>query len=125
MKVEGESFFCGLTFPVGDEFCTLIVGGWKGDVIGLSDIDGQPGNSNPTTQFRSFQNNRWYSVRVRITKDRIEVSLDEEKVIDLARRGRKLSIWPQQEPMKPLGIATWRTTGAIRNIRMRPLAGQE
>jgi hypothetical protein len=125
MKVEGESFFCGLTFPVGDAFCTLIVGGWDGDVIGISNIDGKPANTNSTTQFRAFETNRWYSIRLRITKERLEAYLDEEKVVDLATKGRNLEVWPQQEPTKPLGISTWRTTGAIRNIRMRPLAGQE
>src|SRR5436190_20842573 len=28
MKVDGSDFFCGLTFPVGDAFCSFIVGGW-------------------------------------------------------------------------------------------------
>ena len=32
MRVAGEDFFCGLTFPVGDSFASLIVGGWGGSV---------------------------------------------------------------------------------------------
>ena len=27
-KITGNDFFCGMTFPVGDSFCSLIVGGW-------------------------------------------------------------------------------------------------
>ena len=27
-KTDGIDFFCGLTFPVADSHCTLIVGGW-------------------------------------------------------------------------------------------------
>ena len=30
-RVEGGDFFCGLTFPVGKEYCTLILGGWGAD----------------------------------------------------------------------------------------------
>jgi len=31
-KVDGTDFFCGLTFPVADSHCTLILGGWGGSV---------------------------------------------------------------------------------------------
>ena len=40
-RVEGHDFFCGLTFPVGDDPCSLILGGWGGGVVGLSSIDGE------------------------------------------------------------------------------------
>ena len=30
MRVEGSDFFCGLTFPVGKDYLSLIVGGWGG-----------------------------------------------------------------------------------------------
>ena len=33
MRVDGVDFFCGMTFPVRSEFCTLIVGGWGGEVV--------------------------------------------------------------------------------------------
>ena len=117
MRVEGEDFFCGSTFPVGDEFCTLIVGGWGGKVIGLSNIDGQAANTNQSTQYRSFQKNHWVSIRVRITDEQIDVWLDEEEIINHVRKGENLSIWPEQKPMTPFGIATWKSTGAIRSIR--------
>ncbi|MHC4745527.1 MAG: LamG domain-containing protein, partial [Planctomycetota bacterium] len=28
MRVDGDDFFCGLTFPVGDSCVTFVVGGW-------------------------------------------------------------------------------------------------
>ena len=40
-RVDGNDFFCGLTFPVGDECCSLILGGWGGSITGLSSIDGE------------------------------------------------------------------------------------
>ena len=38
-RMDGIDFFCGLTFPVNEEHCCLIVGGWSGAVVGLSNID--------------------------------------------------------------------------------------
>src|SRR5689334_13543165 len=35
MRVDGSDFFCGLTFPVGKDPCSFIVGGWGGGVVGL------------------------------------------------------------------------------------------
>ncbi len=40
-RIDGNDFFCGLTFPVGDSPCSFIVGGWGGGVIGLSSLDGK------------------------------------------------------------------------------------
>lgn len=35
MRVMGSDFFCGLTVPVGTNFCSLIVGGWGGSLVGI------------------------------------------------------------------------------------------
>jgi hypothetical protein len=121
-RVEGSDFFCGMTFPVGDSALTLILGGWGGPIVGLSSIDGEPAVENETCQYIDFQQGRWYRVRLRVTKPRIEVWLDQEKIIDLKTQGRELTIYWEVEPCLPFGVATWRTTGALRNIRLRPLA---
>src|SRR6267154_3788336 len=39
MRVAGSDFFCGLTFPVGDAHCSLILGGWGGEIVGISSIN--------------------------------------------------------------------------------------
>src|SRR4030095_13557208 len=49
MRVDGSDFFCGLTFPVGEDPCSLIVGGWGGGVVGLSSLDGEDAANNETT----------------------------------------------------------------------------
>ena len=54
-RVEGHDFFCGLTFPVGPDSCSLILGGWGGGLVGLSSIDGEDASSNQTTQYREFK----------------------------------------------------------------------
>ncbi|HXG47947.1 MAG TPA: family 16 glycoside hydrolase, partial [Methylomirabilota bacterium] len=72
MRVQGSDFFCGLTFPVGEDPCSLIVGGWGGGVVGLSSLDGQDAANNDTTKYLSFETKRWYAIRVRVEPHRIQ-----------------------------------------------------
>jgi hypothetical protein len=122
-RVDGNDFFCGLTFPVGADPCSLIVGGWGGGVVGLSSIDGLDAAHNDTTLYRAFDTGRWYAVRIRVTPERIECCLDEEGVIDQPLEGKTLSIRQEVTPSLPLGIATYATTAQVRNLRWRPLPG--
>jgi 3-keto-disaccharide hydrolase len=119
-KVDGNDFFCGLTFPAGKFPCTLIVGGWGGTVVGLSSINGMDASENETTTSRSFEKERWYKIRLIVTDLKIEAWIDSEKVVDFTIGDNILSIRPEVELSKPLGIASWRTTAAIRNIRLLP-----
>src|SRR5438128_3211659 len=123
MKVDGSDFFCGLTFPVKEAFCTFIVGGWGGGVVGLSSIDGLDASENETTKYMKFDAGRWYRIRVRVTKEQIEAWIDNEKIADQAISGRRISLRPGDiELSKPFGLATWQTTGALRDIKIRRLA---
>lgn len=121
MRVDGSDFFCGLTFPVKEDPCTLILGGWGGSLVGLSSLDGMDASENETTTMISFQNQRWYRARLRVTAAKIEAWLDSQKIIDANVKDRRISIRWECEPCKPFGIATWRTTGAARDIRIRRL----
>ena len=120
-RVDGNDFFCGLTFPVGDDPCSFIVGGWGGGVVGLSSIDGQDAAHNATTSYREFKSGRWYTIRVRVTPDRIGCWIDDEQVVDQKLAGKILSIRNEVFASKPLGIATYSTVARVKNIRWRPV----
>jgi len=121
MRVEGEDFFCGLNFPVEKGQATLIMGGWGGQVVGISNVDGLSADENETTRIIEFEKGRWYRIHVLVTDKHVDVWLDDEKIIELETDGRKFDVWPQQEDACPLGITTWYTTGALRNITLRQL----
>lgn len=121
MRDDGFDFFCALTFPVGEDYCSLILGGWGGSTVGLSSIDGHDASNNETTQIIPFENFTWYHVRLRVSSDKIIVWLDDKEIINVVTSGRKISTRPEVDLSKPLGIATWNTIGAVRNIYMRDL----
>lgn len=120
-RILGSDFFCGLTFPVGENPCSLILGGWGGEVCGLSNLDYYDAANNETTRIIQFEQERWYNIRLRVTPEKIEAWLDNEKIVDVVTTDRKIDIRPEMDMVKPLGIATWRTTGAVRNIRLKIL----
>ncbi len=120
-RVAGSDFFCGLTFPVGNTCCSLIVGGWGGSLVGLSSLDGLDASQNETQTMRTFENGRWYRIRVRIEKARIQAWIDDKRVVDADTTGRRIGIRMEVEPSQPLGIAAWQTQAAVRNIRLRLL----
>ncbi len=121
-RLQGGDFFCALTFPVAATHVTLVVGGWGGSVIGISSLNGQDASENETTRFMKFQDDRWYRVRVRVTAAKVEAWLDDEQVADVDTEGTRLGLRSGEiELSAPLGIASYRTRSALRDIRMRLL----
>lgn len=121
MRRKGIDFFCGFTFPVADSYCSFIVGGWAGGVVGLSCIDGLDASQNETTRYMTFENNRWYRIRVRVTPDVIAAWIDDQNVVYQDIRGRKISTRVEVDLSQPFGLATWQTEAAIRSVRLRRL----
>jgi hypothetical protein len=122
MRVDGHDFFAGITFPVGDSFCSWIVGGWGGTVVGLSSLDDMDASENDTSTSRNFETGRWYSLRLRVTSERIQAWIGDEQVIDAAIGNRAVSLRPGEiELSKPFGIASYSTTARLRKIERRAL----
>jgi len=121
MRVDGDDFFCGLTFPVNDSCVTFVVGGWGGTVCGISSIDYFDASDNETTKRGYFDRNRWYHIRVRVTPEKIQCWIDDKQYVDLETAGKDLDVRIEVTDSKPLGIAAWRTAAAIKNIRLTKL----
>jgi hypothetical protein len=121
-RIEGNDFFGAVTFPVHDTFCTFINGGWGGSVVGLSSLDLMDASENETMLLMTFQPRQWYSFRVRVTDATIEAWIDEEPVIYINYIGREVGLRPGEiENSKPMGFASYRTVGALRNLEYRHL----
>ncbi len=121
VKLDGNDFFCGLTFPVADAYCSFIVGGWGGSVVGLSSIDSADASENDTTKYMNFKKGQWYRIRVRVEPERIQAWIDNRSVADQNTKGKKISIRNEVDLSCPLGVSTWETKAALRNIQIRKL----
>jgi len=107
---------------VGDSFCSLILGGWGGSLVGISSLNGMDASENESMKFVQFENGKWNAVRLRVTEKKLQVWIGEDKVVDVVTEGRKISLRPGEiERCAPLGIAAWQTTGMVRGIKVRRL----
>lgn len=125
MRTTGVDIFCGTTFPVGKGHVSLICGGWGDTVVGISSVDGMNASENETTKVMSFENDKWYGIRIRVTKAKIEAWIDDKQVIEQVRKGHEFSLYGGVEPLTPFGVFAWQSEGALRNIRFRRLKGDE
>ena len=125
MRVDGTDFFCGLTFPVKNDPCSFILGGWGGSLCGISSIDGDDASQNSTTTFQTFKKKQWYKLRLQVTDHKIQAWLDGKQIVDQNLKDRKISIRHEVELSRPFGITSFATTAALKNIRLRKLTQQE
>jgi hypothetical protein len=107
-----------MTFPVKESFLTLVLGGWNGAVAGLSCINGYDAANNETGNQYRFGSGWWYAVRLRVTDTKIEAWIEDEKIIDFTIGNSVLSLRSEVESSVPFGFTTYKTTGALRNIRL-------
>ncbi|MBL8221349.1 MAG: DUF1080 domain-containing protein [Bryobacterales bacterium] len=122
-RLEGSDFFAGITFPVGDSFCSWINGGWGGTVVGLSSLDGEDASDNDTSTIMEFETGRWYSFLLRVAPDRIQGWIDGKLIIDADIQGREVSLRPGEIDLNtPLGFATYATVGGLRKLEYRSIA---
>ena len=123
-RLRGNDFFASLTFPAASaqQHATWVLGGWGGDIVGISSIDGWDASDNETRQYFEFENGRWYAFRLRVTRDRIEAWIDDQRIVNVDIRGRELSLRRGDIKLStPLGFASYNTAGAIRKIEFRAI----
>ncbi|MCE2796483.1 MAG: DUF1080 domain-containing protein [Planctomyces sp.] len=120
-REAGGDFFAGLTFPIRDSFCSLIIGGWGGGVCGISSLDGMDASENDTTTYQQFDKGRWYRVRLVVRDNHISAWIDDNQIVDVDTTDRRIGVRFEVERSKPFGFATYATTGRIRKARIRSL----
>ena len=120
-RTDGIDFFCGLTFPVQESYCTLIVAGWAGATVGLSCVDGLDASSNDTSCVMDLKDHRWYKIRLKVTDEAIVCWIDDEEVIRQELKGHEISIRPDVTACRPLGLCAFESAVAYRNIVLKQL----
>ena len=119
-RLDGVDFFCALTFPIAGSHSTFVVGGWGGGLVGISSIDGMDASENSTGSVQKLEDDTWYKIRVRVTDTHLSAWIDTKEVVSFTHEGRKMGMrFGEIEECVPLGIATFQTKAAIRNIRIK------
>ena len=124
-RIEGNDFFCGLTFEVNDDPCSLIIGGWGGGVVGISSLDGLDAANNETACYESFERGEWYKIRLRVSELGLMAWIGDKQVVSVATKGRKISIRGEVEPSRPFGISCYATMAGLKDIKIRNLTEEE
>ncbi|MCY3006999.1 MAG: DUF1080 domain-containing protein [Planctomycetota bacterium] len=114
-RIDGSDFFVGITFPVGKEHCSLIVGGWGGGLVGISSIDGNDASENETASYRNFKNGQWYEFKVRVDAKNITVWIDKEQILEVPRGERKFSVRAEVMRSRPLGYCVFQSKVAVKD----------
>jgi len=124
-RTLGGDFFASVTLPAGGNYATWVLGGWGGDIVGISSIDGWDASDNETRTYFNFETGRWYAFRIRVTEESIQAWIDNRRVVNVPIAGRTISLRPGDINLSaPLGFASYNTTGGIRKIEYRPLVSQ-
>lgn len=122
-KIDGSDFFLGLTFPYKKDYCSLILGGWGGGIVGISSINGEDAANNESMTSRDFPKGKWVHVRLRATDNRIAAWLDNEEkpIVDVDTTDKTISTRSDIDLARPLGLSTFQTSSAFKNVTLRKL----
>ena len=119
-RVYGSDFFLGVTFPVRSSHLTLVLGGWGGNVCGLSCIDGKDASSNETRTLMSFPNGKRQTVVIEVSNERVEARVNDRVIVDQTFSDEsKLSLRTEVTPNAPLGIASFATSTLLHRVAVR------
>lgn len=124
MRVDGNDFFAAMSFPVKDSYVTFVPSGWGGSVGGISSVNGHDASENETSTHLPLKDLTWYTFKVRVTEKKIEAWVDDKRIVNLLTEGKELGLRSgSPSEIKRYGIVctAYRTTGAIKEMRMRKL----
>ena len=125
MKLKGDDFFCGLTFPVRDSHASFIVGGWAGGIAGISSIDGFDASENETTTYHKFKHDQWYQIRVRVAGGKLQAWIDDKQQVDVDLKDKKISTRSEVDISKPLGISAYHVKAALKDIQLKSVGSKQ
>lgn len=125
MKRKGDDFFCCLTFPVRNSHASFVVGGWAGSVVGLSSINGLDASENETTKYEKLEQNKWYTVRVRVAAGNIGCWLNDQQMVDVELEGNRIATRIEVDPSRPLGVCCYNVEAGLMDIKLRRLEEKE
>jgi hypothetical protein len=121
-KVSGSDFFLALTFPYKKDHATFVLGGWGGGLVGLSNVNGNDAANNEYSTAKDFPRGQWFHVRLRVTDKRIQGWIGEgDPVLDVDTTDKQISTRADIDLAKPLGLSSYQTTAAYKNIKLRKL----
>ena len=124
VRVQGSDFFVALTLPIETNYCTIIIGGWGGGLCGISSVDYLDASENQWSENITFENERWYTLRVRVTPGVLQVFLDETLYtarVEGPPSRFSLRSGSDIDKTGPLGLATYRTKARWRNFTLTPV----
>ncbi len=124
MRSEGEDIFGMCTFPVGSHqsHATFVIGGWGGTLTGISSIDFKDASENQTRGEQTFENHRWYRVRIEVRPEVLRAWVNDKPVVNASIKGRQVTLRPGFiDHCLPFGFATWNTHAKIRKVLIRLL----
>jgi|LSQX01.2.fsa_nt_gb hypothetical protein len=124
MRVDGNDFFAAMGFAVNDSYASFIPSGWGGSVAGISCVDNRDASENETSSYLPLEDKVWHKFKLRVTEKKVEAWANEKKIIDLRTEDKELSLRSgSPAEIKRYGIVctVYRSTGAIKDIRMRKI----
>jgi hypothetical protein len=123
-RIKGIHTFCGISFPVKSihQQVQLHLGGWGGDINGISWIDNKPANDNITTIQKKFDSEVWYDIKIKITPLNLEISINNQNIIKLNYTEHKLStLTPLSNIPHTFAIFTDRSNAEFKDMIYRCL----
>ncbi len=120
-RVSGQDFFACVTLPIGEEFFSFIAGGWGGGLVGISSINDRDASDNDTTKFMSFDNDKWYQFKIRVSPETVQAWIDGEEVILVEREDLRFGLRMEVRASRPVGYCGFQSKVAVKDWEYRKL----